>query len=354
MNVYRIQARNIDERGRISYSFKVVLFLLHAAICVARRHLRSRYDLVHVQSIPDVLVFSALLPKLLGTPVILDLRDLVPELAVSKFNVAEGSFLFKLLRFIEKCSASFANHVIVANPIWYERVVSRSANRSKCSMLWYSPDPAVFYPRPRQPRDGKFVMMYPGTLSWHQGLDIAIRALPKIRKAIPHAELHIYAEGNARDSLAALAAQLNLGDGVRFFDIVPTATLVERMAASDLAVVPKRASERFGNEAASTKIPEFMAVGVPVVASRTDIESLLFDDSQLCYFRSEDEDDLARAVVSLYTNPDLAKRLCASAGRNMQRNARALREQYLQLADSLVPPKARQNCEDRRSAHTVR
>lgn len=354
VNVYRIQTRNIDERGRVSYLAKVCFFLLRATISVATRHLKKRYDLVHVQSIPDMLVFSAIVPKLLGTPVILDLRDLVPELSVSKFHLAEESFLVKMLMSVEKCSARFANHVIVANPIWFERVVGRSADRSKCSMMWYSPDPTVFYRRRRHAHNGSFVMMYPGTLSWHQGVDIVVRAFPRIKAAIPEAELHIYAGGKARETLAALAEQLNLGTGVRFFDIVPTDVLVDLMANSDLAVVPKRASERFGNEAASTKIPEFMAVGVPVVASRTEIESRLFDDSELCFFRSEDEDDLIRAVVSVHDDAELRRRLIANAAEKISCGAQELRESYLELVDSLVAESTGRLQEAAASARTAR
>src|ERR1022692_2376547 len=157
VNVYRIRRRNVDESGLVNYLLKLCMFICHATLFIARRHLRERYDVVHVQSIPDFLVFSALVPKLFGTPVILDLRDLVPELYASKFKRREGAVLFRCLRLIETSSAAFADHVIVANPIWYDRVVSRSARPSKCSMMWYGPDPDVFYPRPRRRQDGKFV-----------------------------------------------------------------------------------------------------------------------------------------------------------------------------------------------------
>ena len=340
VNVYRIQTRNVDERGMPVFLLKILLFMLRATIVVTVRHIKRPYDIIHVQPIPDLLVFSALCPKLMGAPVILDLRDLVPELLESKFHVAKGSFFVKILRLSERLSASFADHVIVANPIWYERVVGRSAIRAKCSMIWYSPDPTVFHGRSGLQSNGRFVIMYPGSLSWHQGVDILIRALPKIKEAIPQAEVHIYAEGTARKSLEDLAGKLGLGKAVQFFDIVPTEVLVDRMANCDVAIVPKRASDPFGNEAASTKIPEFMAVGVPVVASRTEIESRLFDDSEICYFRSGDEMDLVRAVVSVYSDPELAARLSANAAEKIRHGAQGLRQQYLALVDSLVAQKS--------------
>lgn len=342
VHVHRIHRRNIDESGLTVYLLRFFLFLLHACVYIAKLHMRARYDLVHVQSVPDILVFSALVPKLLGTPVILDLRDVIPELAITRFHVQEGSLRFKLLVLFEKISATFADHVLVANPIWCERVASRSATSAKCTMINYAPDPAVFHVGCARARDGKFVMMYPGcTLSWHQGVDIAIRALPRIISVIPQAELHIYGEGSARESLEKLAVQLGVGKAVRFFNLVPLAALVERMAESDLALEPKRASDRFGNEAASTKTSEFLAMGIPVVASRTAIATRLWDESQLRYFRSEDEEDLAQAVLSVYRDADSNERLRRNAAARQHEAWAALRAEYRDLADRLVARKSR-------------
>ncbi len=47
------------------------------------------------------------------------------------------------------------------------------------------------------------------------------------------------------------------------------------MSKADLGIVPKRAAG-FGDEAFSTKILEFMALGVPVIASETQIDRYYF------------------------------------------------------------------------------
>ena len=60
------------------------------AAVLAGRHLRRRYDLVHVHNMPDFLVLAACAPRLMGARVILDIHDVVPELYVSKFNLPAG------------------------------------------------------------------------------------------------------------------------------------------------------------------------------------------------------------------------------------------------------------------------
>lgn len=337
VNVYCIQDRSLYEGSPATYLLSNMAFLLHAAVIVARNHLKKRYQVIHVVSPPEFLVFVAILPKLLGAAVILDLRDLVPELYAAKFRLSDRSLILKFLAVGEKLSAAFADHLIIAKPVWYERIVKRSAPPRKCSMIWYFPDPTLFYPRPKQRTDGKFVIMYPGTLSWHQGVDIAVRAFPKIHREIPEAELHIYGVGPQRRYLINLTEELGVRDKVKVPDGLPTRKIAQVMAESDLAIEPKRASMRFGNEAGSTKIWDFMALGVPVVASRTETQTRFLDDSIIQFFRSEDEDDLVRAVLSVYRNPELKRQSIANGRRHIQQSTwDETMAPYLRVVDALV------------------
>ncbi len=336
VSVSRLLRRGIKERGRLSYVASIVGFMARVAVSLTWRHLRHPYQVIHVQAMPDFLVFSALIPRLLGARVILDLRDLTPEFYASKYGTRQRSWICRLLRVAERASASVADHVIVASPLWIDRVARRSAPRRKCTMIWYTPDPAVWYPRPGRRRDGKFVILYPGTLNWHQGVDIAIRAFPLILKHIPEAELHIRGNGADRLRLERLARELGVEGAVRFFDPVPLDQAVGVMSACDVGIVPKRASSGFGDEAASTKIWEFLALGVPVVASRTRIESVFFDDRHVRFFESGNAQALAEAVVSVWRDPVLRRNLIQN-GLDYIRGDGGRRHlaEYLRLVDQL-------------------
>jgi glycosyltransferase involved in cell wall biosynthesis len=291
---------------------------------------------VHVHSVPDFLVVEAALPKLLGTPIILDIHDILPEFYASKFNLSQDSLLFKLLLLLERWSIAFSDHVIVANHLWHQRLLTRSASAEKCTPICNYPDPQLFSRRPRRRTDGKFVITYPGTLNWHQGLDIAIKAFRKVLDQIPDAEFHIYGEGPAKPSLIRLAEHVGLCGKVRFYDPLPLGHVAEVMADSDLAVVPKRASA-FGNEAASTKIPEFMAVGIPVIVSRTKVDTYYYDDSLVKFFDPENEADLADSIVLLQRDRQLRDQLVSNAAKYVEHNTWQVRKQeYLDLVDSLV------------------
>jgi len=208
INVFRVQTRPPNEGAKGSYLLEILMFLLRATVLITRRHLRQPYEVIHVHSVPDFLVFAALVPKLTGAKVILDIHDLLPEFYASKFGAKEDSLIFRLLAFTERVSAAFADHVIAANDIWRERLVSRSLKNGKCTSMVNFPDRGIFSPRGRTRTDRKFVILYPGTLNWHQGLDIAILAFSRIRDEAPEVEFHIHGEGPAQRSLLKMINDL--------------------------------------------------------------------------------------------------------------------------------------------------
>ena len=76
------------------------------------------------------------------------------------------------------------------------------------------------------------------------------------------------------------------------------------MGNADIGIVPKRANT-FGNEAFSTKILEFMALGVPIIISRTRIDQFYFDDSLVTFFESDNEKDLSDKMLLLIKDKKL-------------------------------------------------
>jgi glycosyltransferase involved in cell wall biosynthesis len=339
VNVYRIQTRRFNERTRFSYLWRLVRFLVASGAVLTWKHARNPYDLVHVHNLPDFLVFSALLPRLLGAAVILDIHDLMPEMYADKFSVARDSFAFKVALLVERVATGFASHIIIANDIWYERLLSRSVPARKLTTVRNYPDPRIFHSYPKSARANGFLIIYPGSLNWYQGVDVAIKAFARIAEQIPEAEFHIYGEGGSKAALVELADSLHLNGRVRFSGYVPAAEIAKIMASADLAIEPKQVRSRFANEASSTKILEFMAVDVPLVVSRTAIHSYYFDDSMVKFFNPNDEAELASYVLELYQDPELRKQLVANARTYVAANNWNVKKQeYLALVDRLVDP----------------
>lgn len=340
INVYRIQERTVNERVRVAYLAKILRFLIQSTVVLGRMHRLRRYDVVHVHSVPDLLVFAAVFPKVKGARVILDIHDILPEFYASKFGSNTHSLMFKLLVFIERASIAFSDHTIVANKLWRERLLSRSVAADKCTAIDNYPDTEVFRPV-RRKTNGTFRIVYPGTLNHHQGVDVALRAFARVSDQVPESEFEIYGDGPEKIALAKLSRDLGLSSRVHFHEVLPTTEIASIMAGADLAIVPKRASSAFGTEAASTKIMEFMAVGVPVIVSRTKIDSLNFDESMVRFFESENVDALANAIIELYVHPEQRRNLVEGGKRYVQENNWDVKQyQYLSVVDSLIGKQA--------------
>lgn len=336
VTVHRIQQRANNERGPLSHLCRILRFLVVSSLVLTRRHLTEPFDAVHIHSVPDFLVFAALIPRLLGTPVILDIHDVLPELYASKFGASQASILFKCLLFLEWISVSFASQVIVANHLWCDRVAERTGRRHKCHPIRNYPPPATFRPRPRR-SNGKFLITYPGSLNRHQGVDIAIAAFAKVKSRMPDAEFHIYGDGPAKPSLIELARHLNLNGQVVFHNALPNSEIVEVMASTDLAVEPKRSASAFGNEALSMKILEFMSLGVPVVASRTKTHAFYYNDSLVKYYDYDNINDLAAKILLLRRDPALRQSLVSHGLKYVEtHNWNIEKRRYLSLVDSLT------------------
>jgi glycosyltransferase involved in cell wall biosynthesis len=349
VNLYQVQTRKLRRESFATYVFQVLMFMLRSFWFLLKKQFTDPYDVIHVHSVPDFLVFGALIPKLFGVPIILDIHDILPEFYLTKFGVSERSVVFKILVLIEKISIVFADHVIIANPIWRERLLRRSATPEKVTVIGNYPDPRKFFPRSKSRSDGKFVLIYPGSLNWHQGLDIAIQAFQKVVGEMPDAEFRIYGEGPEREKLAQLARECGVETKILFSDFLPGKEIAEIMANSDLAIVPKRAKSVFGTEAASTKIMEFMAVGVPVIVSRTKIDALYHTDATVRFFDSDDADELGKAMLFLYSNPASRTELVNNALEYVKvHNWETKKAEYLAIVDRLLEKKASANLPETR------
>jgi glycosyltransferase involved in cell wall biosynthesis len=335
VRLYRIQGRIKNEKNKFSYFYRIIKFLMISGMLLSWLHVKNRYDLVHVHSVPDFLVFAAIVPKLFGAKVILDIHDILPEFYASKFSRSQESIIFKMLVLIEKISIGFSNHVIIANHIWKEKLENRSTSPTKCTAILNYPNCSVFYPRNRGNNSNDFKMIYPGSISWHQGLDIAVKALALIKDKAPQVCFYIYGGGTKKAELVELVDQLGLHGRVFFHPGKPVQEMARIIAEADLGVVPKR-NDPFGGEAFSTKTLEFMASGVPIIVSKTKVDQYYFDDSLVKFFEPENVEDLADAMLTMVRDKGLRERLSKNGFEFARKNAWGdKKEEYLKLVNDL-------------------
>jgi glycosyltransferase involved in cell wall biosynthesis len=275
-----------------------------------------RYRLIHINNMPDFLVFAAVLPRLLGRPVIHDIHDLMPELYLEKFTAGEGHRVVRVLKMQERWAGKFASAVLTVEERLKEILAERGIPREKIHVLMNLPDDRIFSlrPPPSAKRPGApFVMVYHGTLARRLGLDIAIEAVAKAMSVVPHLELRIIGAGEERERLIELRDRLGVRNLVRFSDgFVPVEQIPALLEDADVGLIPLRICS--GTDIMlPTKLLEYVSLGIPCVVPRTGTISRYFDDAMVEFFEAENSDSLAEAIVRLSRDPTKLAALSSQA-----------------------------------------
>ena len=310
VDITRVSMKRV-RGGKLSYIFRYGLFIFLAGAILARRSCGRRYDLVHVHNMPDVLVVTALLPRILGAKVVLDLHDPMPELIMTIFGLQEQSCFVRLLKRLEKCSLRFADAAITANEAFQKVFLARSCPSEKLSVVMNSPDEAIFRYRTPSKRglvggeaSRPFAILYHGTLVERQGLDLAVIAFEKIRKTIPGAKLRIIGQRTPfLDHVMDLARQLELGDSVEFLGPKKLEEIPEIIGECDVGIIPNRRS-KFSELNTPTRIFEILSQGKPVIAPRGQGILDYFAPQDLVLFKMGDVEDLAAKMKYVFHHPD--------------------------------------------------
>jgi glycosyltransferase involved in cell wall biosynthesis len=336
VDVHRLPV-HLDKRNLGRQFLSYLRFLALATIHLSTIHLRRPYRSVQVHNLPDFLVFCALLPKLRGVPVILDLHDLMPEFFAARFGSGRRRMLARLIRQQERLACRFADHVITVSEHWRQVLVDRGVPADRCSVVMNVPDERVFGPRPRKRQAGSgFRLFYHGTVTERYGLDLAIRAVDLVKDEIPGIHLTIMGTGDHRSALVELRRRLRLEDRIELVDRhVPEVQLADVIASADVAVVPYR-NDVFTDGIVPTKLMEYAAVGVPCVAARTSAIEAYFGDAMVQLFTPGDAEDLARCIRELWLRPGRREELAARGRRFTERfNWTRIGGDYVELVRSL-------------------
>jgi glycosyltransferase involved in cell wall biosynthesis len=309
VNVTRIFLRR-RPGGKLSYALRYVLFTLLSGIILAWRTFKRRYDLVHVHSMPDVLVLSALAPKLLGAKIILDLHDPMPELMMTIFALPEESYAVRILKRLEKWSIRFADAVLTPNNAFKKIFSARSCPPAKIAVVMNSPDERLFpFRTPNRQSSGErntskpFVIMYHGSLVERHGLDLAVVALSKIKESIPNVELRIY--GRSTPFLKRVLDSVpksELTGALRYLGPKKLEQIAEAIGDCDVGIIPNRRSI-FTELNMPTRVFEFLSQGKPVIAPKAPGLLDYFDPPDLLFFELGDANDLAAKIEYAYKNP---------------------------------------------------
>ena len=303
-------------RGVLAYVWSYGRFIAVATAITAAMHWRRHYRLVQVNTMPDQLVFAALVPKIMGVPVLLDLHETMPEFVATKFGMQMSDAVVRCVGVMEQMSIRFAKFSITCTRQMVEAFVDRGAKGDRIGIVLNSADESVFDPvrhAPRQRVRDRFTLICHGTIEERYGIDTAVRAIRILAESIPEVDLRIIGKGSALEAVKSLARELGVADRVHFSNgFVPVEVLLHEIADADVGIVAMK-RDVFRDLTQCNKMYDYISMRKPAAVSRTRSVESYFDPSCFQFFESDDALDLARVVLELYRDPELCARMVERA-----------------------------------------
>jgi PEP-CTERM/exosortase A-associated glycosyltransferase len=235
---------------------------------------RVQPDILHAHS-PVLDAFPALaVGKAAGIPVVYEVRAFWEDAAVDLGTAREWGPRYRLTRAMETRALQQADAVTTICAGLREDMLKRGIPADKITVIPNAVDISKFQlstvadPEVMQ-RYGLVpgnTLGFAGSFYAYEGLDILLRAMPRVLRAVPQTRVLLLGGGPQDAELRALATQLGLDQVVHFVGRVPHGDVARYCSAMDIMVFP-RISRRLTELVTPLKPLESMAMGKLVAAS---------------------------------------------------------------------------------------
>jgi len=301
VRVYRLPI-TLRRGGIIPYVTSYICFFLSVAFRLTALHLRHRYSLIQVNTMPDFLVFATLVPRLMGAKVGLVMYEPMPELWATLYN---NQFLIKLLEITQRLAIAYAHVVFAVTQQQKDTFVARGANPNKITVILNAPDTHLWEQFvPDTPATNEhFTLICHGAIEERYGHDTMLQAVQRARSQTSNLRLRILGNGSYRDRFLAQIKEMGLETFVQYVGWVPLQQMVVELHNADVGIVAQKSSP-YSNLVHTGKMYDFLAFGKPVLASRLGAVRAYFGEDALRFFEPGDPESLAEAILDLCQHPD--------------------------------------------------
>jgi len=292
------------EGGRkIDFMIEYAWSILAAAVLTLRVFVTAGFDVLQISSTPDIYFTVAWPFRLLRRRIVLDFKDVSPEMYVARFGGAGGT-MHRLLLMMERANLRCAHRVLVVNESLRDIARDRGGVPDQAiTIVGNGPLPARLGRRPERPelrgRHQK-LCVWVGMIGPQDRLDLAIRAFGHLVHDLGRTDcgFTVLGVGDALPDAERLVRELDLEKWVDFFGWAVEDQVFDHLSTADLGLEPD--VEDF---VSPVKAMEFMSVGLPFVAFDVR-ETRAMARGAAVYAPRGDAEAMAKLVDGLLDDPE--------------------------------------------------
>jgi glycosyltransferase involved in cell wall biosynthesis len=255
-----------ETEHQLGYLIEYGYSFLAAAFGSFRAMLSDGVDVVQFCQPPDIYFPLAWALKRLGAGVLVDQRDLLPELYVARYGRVRPA-LISALRICERLSHRSAQRIICTNEYQRNRAASTSRlPQSHVSVVKNGPVLAQVAEAGSDEslkRGYRYLCCWVGAMGRQDRVDLLVRSIDHVVHELGRKDCQfaIIGPGECSASMQALTHRLKLDEWVHFTGRLPPQDVFRYLATADLGV-----DASLQSDVSPVKLFEYMAFGLPVVA----------------------------------------------------------------------------------------
>jgi glycosyltransferase involved in cell wall biosynthesis len=305
VRVIRVAQAKYRGRGYFQYLLAYLTFFFRCFIKTTGLFIRRRYVVIHVNNMPDFLVFSTLIAWLFGAKIILDIHDPMPNTFASKFRGKEKGFFYRTLLWQERLSAAYCARVItVHDPVKFGILAKHGLKPESVEVVANFADEKLFPLRPSFNIGEEIRFAFHGTILERSGLGILMNALKEVRRR-DRIRVKIIGEGDFSQRLKEMIVELKLEPIVEFENrSYPAHAIAEHIADCHVGLVPLEISS-VTDFALPLKLVEYICMGLPVVSVRSSAISYYLSEQDCMFFDWDDPISLSKIMDAIADNPSI-------------------------------------------------
>ena len=267
-----------------------------AALSLSVR-LRGPIDIVEFGQPPDIFFPLGWILRGLGAKVVVDQRDLMPELFAARYGPPSPAMM-SVLRWLERRTQHVAQHTLASNETFRRRLIEAGARPERVTIIGNGPVISRIRAAAADRTlrgEHKFLCCWIGEMNLQDHVDLLLRVVAHIVRDLGRTDcgFAVIGDGECLEEARAQSARLGLETWVHLRGWLTQDEVFSYLASADLGL-----DTSLQNEISPVKVIEYMAFGLPFVAFNLR-ETRVLGEGASVLVPPGDIESYAREVVAL-------------------------------------------------------